>query len=57
MTAKPNTVACTAQTRDLPAAFGVDFTHGISQTESSGTPKAVRLVRSASGAIFSDGFE
>jgi hypothetical protein len=39
------------------AAFGVDFTHGISQTESSGTPKAVRLVRSASGAIFSDGFE
>ncbi len=39
------------------AGFGVDFTHGISQTESSGTPKAVRLVRSAASAIFTDSFE
>ncbi len=40
-----------------PAGFGVDFTHGISQTEDGNTPKAARLVRSAISAIFSDGFE
>ena len=39
------------------AAFSVGFTHGINETESKELPKAVRLVRSAVGAIFSDGFE
>lgn len=39
------------------AAFSVDFTHGISQTESNGLPKAIRLVRSAAIGIFADGFE
>ena len=51
-----STTFWTAETAGA-AGFGVDFTHGISQSESSGTPKAVRLVRSAAGAIFSDSFE
>lgn len=39
------------------AGYSVDFTHGISQTESVLTPKAVRLVRTALNGVFADGFE
>jgi len=35
----------------------VDFTYGSDAVESAGTTKAIRLVRSASGQIFADGFE